>query len=180
MTGKITLLLGGARSGKSSLGESLAAKTGLEKVYIATSEARDDEMQARIDRHIKDRAGDGWTTVEEPLALAEIIAQHARPDRVLFVDCLTLWLGNVMEQDWALDQAFDALCHSLQQTDGPVILISNEVGQGIVPMNALARRFRDEAGRLHQQIAAMADDVALVVAGLPLALKRAGKPVNQF
>lgn len=180
MSGKITLLLGGARSGKSRLGESLAAKTGLQKVYLATSEARDDEMQDRINIHQQDRADHGWITVEEPLDLAGCILQESKADRVVFVDCLTLWLSNVMEQEQSLDTAFDDLVVALQQAKGPVILISNEVGQGIVPMNALARRFRDATGQLHQQVAAIADDAALVVAGLPLLLKKNGQPVHHF
>ncbi|VAV99325.1 Adenosylcobinamide kinase / Adenosylcobinamide-phosphate guanylyltransferase [hydrothermal vent metagenome] len=175
---RTTLLLGGARSGKSRLGEELALESGLDPVYIATAEARDGEMQARIRRHQQQR-GEGWQTIEEPLFLTKTIRQEAAPERILLVDCLTLWLSNLIEQDRDVAGAGGELCAALAATRGPVILISNEVGQGIVPANALARHFRDEAGRLNQKIAAAVSDVSLIVAGLSLPLKRDGKPINR-
>ncbi len=172
-----TLLLGGARSGKSSFGEEKALMSGLLPVYIATAEARDGEMKDRIHRHQKQR-GQSWQTIEEPLNLTRIIEQEARPERILLVDCLTLWLSNLLEKNIDPVKATDDLCLALSTVRGPVILISNEVGQGIVPANPLARRFRDEAGRLNQRIAAVVSDVSFIIAGLCLPLKRDGKTVD--
>lgn len=171
---KTTLILGGARSGKSKFGEDLALSSGLLPFYLATAEARDGEMQDRIERHQTQR-DPSWFTIEEPLHLARIITQEARPDRVLLVDCLTLWLSNLLEKNIDPEGAAEELCLTLAAARGPVILISNEVGQGIVPANALARRFRDEAGWLNQKIAAIVPDVSFIIAGLCLPLKRNGK-----
>ncbi len=166
-----TLVLGGARSGKSSHAEKLARETGLARVYVATAQAYDDEMRERIARHQADRAEDGWRTIEEPIGLAAVIAQNATPDTVLLIDCLTLWLSNIMlgGRDVAAMQA--ALISILQSAKGPVILVSNEVGMGIVPETKLGRDFRDAQGRLNQAVAAVVPRVVFVAAGLPLVLK---------
>lgn len=171
---RLALVLGGAKSGKSRYGLTLAARYPAPRLFVATGQARDAEMAARIARHQKDR-GPQWQTKEEPLALAATIAAAQEGYGVILVDCLTLWLSNLMlRQDQAPAQA-EADCalfiKALVQTKTPVILISNEVGWGIVPENPLARRFRDLAGRLHQQLAQIADLVTLVVAGLPLTIK---------
>lgn len=167
----LTLVLGGARSGKSRHAEALARMTGLRLIYIATAEAHDDEMRARIAQHRSDRAGDGWSTVEAPLALASAIAAHRRPDAAILVDCLTLWLSNTMLAEQDIPTAMNELLTALGSGPGPVVLVSNEVGMGIVPETALGRRFRDAQGQLNQRIAAMAGHVVFVAAGLPLTLK---------
>ncbi len=172
-TAPLTLILGGARSGKSRLAERLVTETGLDPVYLATATAGDDEMAQRIARHRADRRDVGWTTVEEPLALADTLGAIAGPDRAVLVDCLTLWLSNLMGADQDPVAAREHLTAVLSTLDGPVVLVSNEVGQGIVPDNPLARRFRDEAGRLHQAVAETADQVILAAAGLALRLKPA-------
>ena len=167
-----TLILGGARSGKSALAERLAAQSGLDVVYLATSTAGDAEMTARIAHH-RARRPDTWSLVEEPTALADALARTARHDRCVLVDCLTLWLSNLL---CAADENLFTRQHGeflaiLPKLPGDVILVSNEVGQGIVPLGELSRRFVDEAGRLHQAVAAACDRVVLTVAGLPLPLK---------
>jgi adenosylcobinamide kinase / adenosylcobinamide-phosphate guanylyltransferase len=166
-----TLVLGGTRSGKSAHAERLARETGLTRVYIATAQAFDDEMRERIARHKTDRAADGWLTIEEPIGLAAVIARQAKPDTVLLVDCLTLWLSNIMlgERDVVRMQA--ALISVLEAAKGPVMLVSNEVGMGIVPETKLGRDFRDAQGRLNQAVAALVPRVVFVAAGLPLVLK---------
>lgn len=166
-----TLVIGGARSGKSRHSEGLAADTGLAKVYVATATAWDDEMRTRIAIHREDRAGAGWRTVEEPLDLVGTLAREATPDRVILVDCLTLWLTNVMLGDQDVEAASRHLVEVLPRLAGPAIFVSNEVGWGIVPENALARRFRDAQGRLNQTVAQACGRVILVAAGLPLVLK---------
>lgn len=167
----IHLVIGGARSGKSTFAERQARESGLRVTYIATCEARDDEMGERIAHH-RDRRPAGWRTVEEPLLLADALRREAADGVCVMVDCLTLWLTNAMlgERDEEIDRLLDAL----QTLPGRILLVSNEVGCGIVPENALARRFRDEQGRLNQRIAAIATDVTLVAAGLPLSLKSSG------
>lgn len=167
----IHLVLGAARSGKSRFAETLARQSGLLKIYLATARVLDDEMADRVTRHKLDR-GVGWFTVEEPIALAEALASRAAPDRVILVDCLTLWLTNLLLEDEDIDAHVAALAAILTTAAGPVVLVSNEVGAGIVPDNALARRFRDLQGRLNQDMAALASHVSLVVAGIPLAVKR--------
>lgn len=164
------LVLGGARSGKSAYAEARAVATGGERVYIATAQAFDDEMRERIARHRIDRGG-GWRTIEAPLALAETIAAEDRSGRVLLVDCLTLWASNLLLADADIAQATLRLTRAIESRAGGIILVSNEVGLGIVPDNALARRFRDEAGRINQAVAAACDEVVFVAAGLPLTLK---------
>jgi adenosylcobinamide kinase / adenosylcobinamide-phosphate guanylyltransferase len=166
-----TLVLGGARSGKSSHAEKLARATGLSRVYLATAQAFDDEMAARIAQHKADRAKDGWRTIEEPVELATAIVQNAAPDTVLLVDCLTLWLSNIMLSNGDVRAAQTKLIQALEDAKGPVILVSNEVGMGIVPETKLGRDFRDAQGRLNQAVAAVVPRVVFVAAGLPLMLK---------
>ena len=166
-----TLVLGGARSGKSRFAEGLAAETGLAGVYVATAIAFDDEMRDRIARHQADRAGATWSTVEEPLDLVGALRRESSAARILLVDCLTLWLTNVMLGGRDPDAESRALTAALPDLAGAVIFVSNEVGSGIVPENGLARAFRDAQGRLNQRLAAACDRVDLVVAGLPLGLK---------
>jgi len=165
-----TLVLGGARSGKSRYAEAIAEASAAEPVYLATAHAGDDEMAARITEH-KARRGPRWRTVEAPIALAQAITAEAAPGRVLVVDCLTLWLSNLMLAGHPVGEASEHLLAALAAAPGPVILIGNEVGLGIVPDNALARAFRDHAGRLHQALAARVGTVVLMVAGLPMVIK---------
>ena len=166
-----TLILGGARSGKSAFAQQQAVAGGLNVTYFATAEAGDAEMTARIIRHRAERPA-AWGLVEEPLALAQALHTHAAPDRCLLVDCLTLWLSNLLAAgDDRLDAEVRALLHTLPTLPGQILLVSNEVGQGIVPAHPLARRFRDEAGLLHQAVARCCDRVTFVIAGLPLTLK---------
>ncbi len=162
------LVLGGARSGKSVFSESLVEKFS-ERVYIATAEARDDEMRARIADH-RARRGDGWRTIEAPVALPNAIRTEGGPRRALLVDCLTLWLTNLILAEHDVEVATDDLVSALQSAN-PTVLVANEVGLGIVPDTPLGRRFRDAAGRLNQRVAALADAVVFVAAGLPLILK---------
>lgn len=171
----VTLILGGARSGKSALAEQLARASGKAVTYIATAQVGDDEMAARIAHHQARRPA-AWRLVECPLALGQILEQEAATDTLLLVDCLTLWLTNLMCQPQppaaaALATCFAELAEQLTALPGEVLLVSNEVGLGIVPMGALSRRFVDEAGRLNQLLAAHAQRVAFVAAGLPLWLK---------
>jgi adenosylcobinamide kinase/adenosylcobinamide-phosphate guanylyltransferase len=165
-----TLILGGARSGKSRLAERLARESGRERVYVATAQAFDDEMAERIARHRIDR-GDGWTTVETPLDLAAAVRGESEPGRVLLVDCLTLWLSNVMLAGRDVAAGIDDLVDAVTAVQAPLVLVSNEVGLGIVPDTPLGRRFRDAQGILNQRIAAVVPRVVFVAAGLPLALK---------
>ncbi len=165
----LTLLIGGARSGKSSHAEQLVARYPAPWAYIATAEAYDEEMRERIALHRAQR-GDGWQTIDAPLDLVDAI--EAVPDgRPMLIDCLTLWLTNHMLAGHDLEAECATLSQVLSRPRGPWFVVSNEVGQGIVPDNALARRFRDEAGRLNQQVAAAAGTVLLMVAGLPLKVK---------
>ncbi|MEL6678680.1 MAG: bifunctional adenosylcobinamide kinase/adenosylcobinamide-phosphate guanylyltransferase, partial [Pseudomonadota bacterium] len=157
------LILGGARSGKSALGERLARHLGSDRVYIATAQAFDDEMRARIDQHRVDR-GQDWATVEAPLDLPDAL-RAVSDARVVLLDCLTLWLSNVMLAERDLAAAEADLGEALAARRGPLIAVSNEVGLGIVPDTPLGRRFRDAQGRLNQAIAAQADTVVLVAAG---------------
>jgi len=168
-----TLILGGVRSGKSRLAERLAAGTGKPVTYIATAMARDDaEMAARIAAHQARRPA-GWALVEEPLALAAAVQAHARAGGCVLVECLTLWLTNLLvsEDAAAIDREQAALLAVLDDLPGDVIMVGNETGMGIVPLGELTRRYCDAAGRLHQDIAARCERVLLTVAGLPLALK---------
>lgn len=178
-----TLVLGGARSGKSAHAETLATQSGREVVYIATARGGDGEMAARIVQHRAQRP-QHWRTIEEPLYLAAAIARHSTPHNLILVDCLTLWLSNLMFSSggdypdvgtitlpplFAEQRA--ALLDTLRQAPGDVVLVSNEVGMGIVPMGAVSRCFTDEAGRLNQAVAAVCERAVFIAAGLPLALK---------
>jgi adenosylcobinamide kinase/adenosylcobinamide-phosphate guanylyltransferase len=165
-----TLILGGARSGKSGFAERLITESGLEAVYVATGRSLDAEMEERIRIH-RARRGPDWHTIEEPLALIDVLVAQAREGRALLVDCLTLWITNLMIDNRDVDGEASRLADSLPGIAGAVVLVSNEVGLGIVPDNAMARRFRDHAGRLHQLVAAQARDVFLMAAGLPLKMK---------
>lgn len=163
-------VIGGARSGKSRHAQMRAEADGRAPVYIATAQAFDAEMTDRIARHRADRDA-RWATVEAPMDLPETIAREAAPDRILLVDCLTLWVTNLLLADRPLPAATDALIDAIRATAGPLILVSNEVGWGIVPENALARRFRDEAGFVNQRVAAACDEVQMIAAGLALRMK---------
>jgi adenosylcobinamide kinase/adenosylcobinamide-phosphate guanylyltransferase len=165
-----TLILGGARSGKSRHAEMLGRAHGGALIYIATAEAGDGEMAARI-KHHRLRRGPEWTTVEEPVELAATVAREAGLDRFVLVDCITLWISNLMGTQRSVPAEVDALAQAIEAAPGAVCLVSNEVGLGIVPDNAMARRFRDEAGLAHQRLAAVCDEVLLMVAGLPMILK---------
>ncbi|UCH74177.1 MAG: bifunctional adenosylcobinamide kinase/adenosylcobinamide-phosphate guanylyltransferase [Rhodospirillales bacterium] len=172
---RVTLVLGGARSGKSGHAESLigtACAAGCYRgaTYVATAEALDAEMAARIAEHRR-RRGDLWSTVEAPRDLVPALTAHADPKRPMLVDCLTLWLSNIIGDSHDADSEISALVDGLRNLAGPVVLVANEVGLGIVPDNALARTFRDRAGRLNQRVAELADRVLFVAAGLPLVLK---------
>jgi len=163
-------VLGGARSGKSTFAESLVNSSGLDRHYVATGRSWDDEMADRIQKHRADR-GEGWTTHEEPLDLVGTLAAIVAPDRAVLVDCLTLWVTNLMMAERDMAAEFAALSAFLPSATGRLVFVSNEVGLGIVPENRMARDFRDHAGRLHQMIAAHATDVYFVAAGLPLKMK---------
>jgi adenosylcobinamide kinase/adenosylcobinamide-phosphate guanylyltransferase len=168
------LILGGARSGKSRLAEKLAADSGLAVTYIATSQALDGEMSARIRQHRERRPAD-WALVEEPVELARVLQELAGPERCLLVDCLTLWLTNLLmlEDQARLIAEREALLDCLSELPGRIILVSNETGLGVVPMGELTRRYVDEAGWLHQAIAERCQRVIFTVAGLPMLLKGA-------
>ncbi len=166
----LTLALGGARSGKSRYAERLIEAAAAAGTYCATAEAGDDEMAARIAVH-RARRGRFWHTVEAPFAVAGVIAAEATPARPLLIDCLTLWLSNLMLAEAALDAEFVTLRMALRDAAGPIVLVANEVGLGLVPETPLGRRFRDAAGILNREIAALADRVVFVAAGLPLVLK---------
>jgi adenosylcobinamide kinase/adenosylcobinamide-phosphate guanylyltransferase len=173
MAKEIILITGGARSGKSKYAEQHAAASGLRRLYVATAEARDDEMAQRIAAHQK-RRGSAWTTVEEPVQLAEtLLVWRGRTDCAL-VDCLTLWLSNLLFRggENQVEEKVEALVRSLPRLDFPVVFVTNEVGAGIVPNNPLARQFRDLAGWTNQRIAAVANEVVLMVAGIPMVIKK--------
>ena len=166
----LTLVLGGARSGKSRYAENLVAALPPPWTYIATAEAGDDEMAARIKAH-RARRGASWHTIEAPLDLATALA--ASGGTATMVDCLTLWLSNLLLAGADMENEIERLEQSLAETMAPVVLVANEVGSGIVPEHALGRKFRDLQGVLNQRLAARADRVVLMVAGLPLAVKGA-------
>lgn len=167
----LELILGGARSGKSRFAEQRALESGLEVIYIATATAGDAEMAARIAHHQQHRPPH-WQTIETPIYLAQTLQTYAHPQTCLLVDCLTLWLNNCLFDEaicWETQKQL--LLTQLAQLPGQQILVSNEVGQGIVPLGAVSRQFVDESGRLHQALATLADRVFWVVAGLPQILK---------
>ena len=166
----VTLVLGGARSGKSRHAERLVEAAASCGTYCATAEAGDGEMAERIAAH-RARRGSFWRTVEAPLALPAALAAEAASERPVLVDCLTLWLSNLLLAGKEPGREAEALCRTLREAAGPVVLVSNEVGMGLVPETPLGRRFRDAAGRLNQDVAALADRVVFVAAGLPLVLK---------
>lgn len=168
----VTLVLGGARSGKSRHAEALVEGQPGDCVYLATAEALDGEMSERIRQH-RERRGQRWQTIEEPLDLAGALQKAARPGAAILVDCLTLWLSNLMGAERSIEAETERLVAVLPDLSGPVVFVSNEVGQGIVPDSALARAFVDHAGRLHQAVAGAAQSVLLLVAGQALVLKQA-------
>jgi adenosylcobinamide kinase/adenosylcobinamide-phosphate guanylyltransferase len=166
------LILGGVRSGKSRLAEQHALATGLPVTYIATATAEDEEMRVRIAHHQAHRPAQ-WYLIEEPIALAAALQKIARKDHCILVDCLTLWLTNLLcvENETRMQQEVSALLQTLPDLPGHIILVSNETGMGVVPLGELTRRYCDEAGRLHQALALSCERVILTVAGLPLHLK---------
>ena len=165
-----TLILGGARSGKSRHAEELAAAHKGPRVYIATAQAGDEEMAMRISAH-QARRGQAWVTVEEPLELLAALRASARDDTFVLVDCITLWLTNLMMDKRDIAGEVEDLCDSLKALPGRICLVSNEVGLGVVPDNPLGRYFRDEAGFANQMLAQAADEVFFLVSGLPMRLK---------
>jgi adenosylcobinamide kinase/adenosylcobinamide-phosphate guanylyltransferase len=172
----IRLILGGARSGKSHYAEQLALNSGKKCVYLATAQAGDDEMQRRIILHQQQRSN-AWITLEEPLYLAKTLKKHAQENVCILVDCLTLWLSNILFntqghlQETVFQQQTLALFSCVESLKNEVIFVSNEVGNGVIPMDAMTRRFVDEAGTLHQQLAQRCDQVILVTAGCAQVLK---------
>ncbi len=170
MRSGFALVLGGARSGKSAFAEKLVLASGLSPVYLASAEAWDEEMRQRIAAHRAARSGNGWITHEVPLQVPEFLAR-CREDQAVLFDCTTLWLSNLMLDGQDPGAATDALLAALAACPAKVVVVSNEVGQGIVPDNAEARTFRDAQGRMNQALAAEADLAVAVMAGLPLVLK---------
>ena len=168
----LELILGGARSGKSRLAERLALESGLEVTYIATAQPGDGEMAARIAHHQSRRPAE-WALVEEPLHLMQALRDHAAENRCLLVDCLTLWLTNLLllDDSAALARERDAMLEGIDALPGHIVLVSNETGLGVVPLGELTRRYVDEAGWLHQALAERARRVTFCVAGLPMTLK---------
>jgi adenosylcobinamide kinase / adenosylcobinamide-phosphate guanylyltransferase len=173
------LILGGARSGKSAYAQVLAEASRPERLYLATGAPGDEEMAARIARHQADR-GEGWTTLEEPVEVASALLAHARAGRVVVVDCLTLWLSNLMLAGRDPAPAVARLTDAIGGLAGPAILVSNEVGMGIVPDHKLGREFRDWQGRANREIGAACEAVIFVAAGLPLQLKPSTTPSVQL
>lgn len=167
----ITLITGGARSGKSAYAEALAAASAMEVVYIATAQALDAEMADRIARHRARRPRE-WRTVEVPLRLADALRENTGQDRCLLIDCLTLWLTNLFSiEPSAAEASRQDFLAALGEVRGTVIVVTNEIGMGVVPLGELSRRFVDDMGRLNQVVAARADRVVLMVAGLPVSVK---------
>lgn len=168
----LQLILGGARSGKSRLAEQIAKDSGLSVVYIATAQALDDEMQQRIEHHRQQRP-EHWQVYEEPIYLADRLLQCDQPNQLILVDCLTLWLTNLLlaEDTTLQQQQTEKFLAVLAQLQAQIILVSNETGLGVVPMGEISRRFVDEAGRLHQALGQLAHKVTFCVAGFPMILK---------
>jgi adenosylcobinamide kinase / adenosylcobinamide-phosphate guanylyltransferase len=172
---RAVLVLGGARSGKSRYAQALAESAGRQRLFLATAQPGDKEMLQRIARHRRDRGSD-WQTREEPLELAAALRAEARKDRAVVVDCVTLWLSNLMFAGRDLSLEISTLTKAIGGLDGPVILVSNEVGLGIVPETQLGREFRDWQGRANQELAKSCDAVVFLAAGLPTLLKPAPDP----
>lgn len=173
-TGNSILVLGGARSGKSHYAEALASGWNGKKIYLATAEPGDAEMAARIEAH-RARRGSDWRTVSALLNLPDALREVSEDDAFILIDCLTIWLSNVFLAENDCAAAVEDLLEALDHTQGTTVLVSNEVGGGIVPENAMARRFRDIAGETNQKVAAIVDEVVLVTAGLPQVLKPSTK-----
>jgi len=171
--GSVTLVLGGVRSGKSRYAQQLAEQS-RHVVFVATAKVTDEEMRMKIDRHREERPKE-WVTVEEPLELPKVLADHGSDCDVMVVDCLTIFAANLLEaegeDDKVIDRRIEELCDALRLSQCSVVLVSNEVGSGVVPPYPLGRRYRDLLGEINQRVARIADDVVLMVAGLPLALK---------
>jgi len=179
-TGKLYLILGGVRSGKSAHALKLANRLGNKKLFVATAEARDQEMKDRIAEH-RARRGPDWDTAEEPVHITQLLQQKARSYKVILIDCLTLWLSNLIlkYEEKNVEQLLENFTKVLSQIkECHVILVSNEVGMGIVPENKLARAFRDWAGLMNQRVAQTADEVILMIAGIPTKIKADGKFQN--
>jgi adenosylcobinamide kinase/adenosylcobinamide-phosphate guanylyltransferase len=171
MSSQTTLVLGGARSGKSAFAERVVPETQATRIYLATATAGDDEMRDRIAHH-RARRGDGWRTIEEPLALVETLAREDRGDTAILVDCLTLWLSNLMHASRDIEIETRQLAGFLREARANIVLVSNEIGLGLVPETPLGRAFRDAQGRLNQAVAAAVANVAFIAAGLPIWLKQ--------
>jgi adenosylcobinamide kinase/adenosylcobinamide-phosphate guanylyltransferase len=171
--GSVTLVLGGARSGKSRYAQQLAEQS-RHVVFLATAKVSDEEMHAKIERHREDRPKE-WLTIEEPLDLPKVLAERGLESEVIVVDCLTIFAANLLEAEGgnndAIEHHVETLCEALRAARCAVVLVSNEVGSGVVPAYPLGRRYRDLLGEINQKVARVADDVVLMVAGLPLALK---------
>jgi len=173
---EVHLILGGARSGKSAYAEALATASGFPVTYIATAQVYDQEFQQRVDHH-QQRRPSHWMTLEQSFALGKTLRQHAKPEQCIIVDCLTLWLAQCIcpdcEQpaDFSWDEERQSLLEVIPELPGSVLIVSNEVGMGIVPLGEINRRFQDEQGRLNQAIAKLASKVSFIAAGLPLSLK---------
>ncbi|GAA0424160.1 bifunctional adenosylcobinamide kinase/adenosylcobinamide-phosphate guanylyltransferase [Cocleimonas flava] len=167
-----SLILGGARSGKSSFAENLAKESGLDVIYLATANAWDEETKQRVEKHKSDRPS-SWKTIEEPIHLASCLLRHSRPEKIIIVDCLTMWLNNLLmlENPAQLRQELDDFLDCVSKLQGRVIFVSNEVGMGIIPLGELTRNFVDESGRLHQKLGHLVENVTLIVAGIPLVVK---------
>jgi len=174
----IYLFIGGCRSGKSTAALQRAQQIGgARKIFVATCQPYDAEMQLRVERHRRERDA-AWETIEEPLEIADIVRQQSGPQTVILVDCLTLWLTNMVvadADDASINQRIETLTEALSKARGAVLLVANEVGMGIVPDNAMSRRFRDWAGSLNQQMARCAREVILTVAGIPVPIKSAAR-----
>jgi adenosylcobinamide kinase / adenosylcobinamide-phosphate guanylyltransferase len=173
MANQIILVTGGARSGKSTYAEQRAGELGSRRLYLATAEAKDEEMALRIAEHQK-RRGSEWVTIEEPIELADVLLACRNQIDCAVVDCLTLWLSNLLirSDENYVEEKVETLVEMLPRLDFHVVLVTNEVGWGIVPDNPLARQFRDLAGRVNQRIAAIATEVILTVAGIPMVVKK--------
>ena len=167
------LILGGARSGKSHYAEVCAAESGLDVLYVATAQAHDDEMQQRIEHH-KQQRPDHWQLIEEPINLISVLKDNANTSKCILVDCLTLWISNQLCSEIhknKIENNINKLVETVLNLPGRIIFVSNEVSMGIIPMGEINRQFIDEAGRLHQRLATVCDNVTLMVAGIPSHIK---------